>query len=71
MALISILLQEGFLENWREHDSLHKGVFEAAAVFPLPNGLQSKSRRIHSYPAHLKQKGSGDAAASRGPANSR
>jgi hypothetical protein len=40
MALISILLQEGFLENWREHDSLHKGVFEAAAVFPLPNGLQ-------------------------------
>ncbi len=39
-ALIGILLQQGLLEKWREHDSLHNSVFEAAAVFPLPNGLQ-------------------------------
>lgn len=39
-ALIKILLQQGVLENWRENDGLSKAVFEAAAAFPLPAGLQ-------------------------------
>src|ERR1035437_3698377 len=39
-ALIRILLQQGVLENWRENDGLSKVVFEAAAAFPLPTGLQ-------------------------------
>ena len=39
-ALIGILLQQGVLENWRENDGLSKVVFEAAAAFPLPTGLQ-------------------------------
>ena len=39
-ALIGILLPQGVLENWRENDGLSKVVFEAAAAFPLPTGLQ-------------------------------
>ena len=39
-ALIPILLQQGVLENWRENDGLSKLVFDAAATFPLPTGLQ-------------------------------
>jgi hypothetical protein len=39
-ALINILLRQGVLEKWRENDGLRKVVFEAAAAFPLPNGLQ-------------------------------
>ncbi len=39
-VLIRILLQQGVLENWRENDDLHVSVFQSAAVFPLPNGLQ-------------------------------
>ena len=40
-SLISILLQHGELENWREKDGLPNNiVFEHAAVYPLPAGLQ-------------------------------
>jgi hypothetical protein len=39
-TLISILSQQGLLDNWRDHDGLQQAVFQAAAVFPLPNGLQ-------------------------------
>ena len=39
-ALVSILLQMGVLEGWRTKDGLRKEVFEAAAVYPLPSGLQ-------------------------------
>jgi hypothetical protein len=39
-SLIFFLLQMGVLENWRTNDGPSKAVFEAAAVFPLPNGLQ-------------------------------
>jgi len=38
--LIGILLQQGVLENWRESDGLSKAVFDTAAAFPLPTGLQ-------------------------------
>jgi hypothetical protein len=38
--LLRTLLEQGALENWRENDSLSKEVFDAAAVFPLPTGLQ-------------------------------
>ena len=34
------LLEQGALEDWRESDGLAKTVFDAAAVFPLPTGLQ-------------------------------
>jgi hypothetical protein len=39
-AVINILLQQGVSEKWRENDGLSKVVFEAAAAFPLPTGLQ-------------------------------
>jgi hypothetical protein len=39
-TLLRILLQQGALENWRENDGLSKVVFDAAAAFPLPTGLQ-------------------------------
>lgn len=39
-TLIRILLRQGVLENWLEGDGLSKVVFEAAATFPLPTGLQ-------------------------------
>ena len=38
--LLRVLLEQGVLENWRENDSLSKVVFDAAAAFPLPAGLQ-------------------------------
>jgi hypothetical protein len=38
--LLGTLLEQGVLENWRENDGLSKAVFDAAAVFPLPTGLQ-------------------------------
>jgi hypothetical protein len=38
--LLRTLLEQGALENWRESDGLAKAVFDAAAVFPLPTGLQ-------------------------------
>jgi len=38
--LLGILLQQGVLENWRENDGFSKVVFDAAAEFPLPTGLQ-------------------------------
>src|ERR1700676_5420132 len=38
--LLDILLEQGVLENWRENDALRKVVFDTAAVFPLPTGLQ-------------------------------
>jgi preprotein translocase subunit Sec63 len=40
MMLLGILLQQGVLENWRESDGFSKVVFDAAAEFPLPTGLQ-------------------------------
>ncbi len=39
-ALIGILRQEGLLDKWLTDEGLSKAVFEAAASFPLPNGLQ-------------------------------
>ena len=38
--LLRTLLEQGVLENWRENDGLSKAVFDAAASFPLPTGLQ-------------------------------
>jgi hypothetical protein len=38
--LLRTLLEQGVLENWRENDGLSKAVFDAAAAFPLPTGLQ-------------------------------
>jgi hypothetical protein len=38
--LLDILLEQGVLENWRENDGSSKVVFDTAAVFPLPAGLQ-------------------------------
>jgi len=38
--LLRTLLEQGALEDWRESDGLAKAVFDAAAVFPLPTGLQ-------------------------------
>jgi hypothetical protein len=38
--LLRTLLEQGALENWRESDGLSEAVFDAAAVFPLPTGLQ-------------------------------
>lgn len=38
--LLRILFEQGVLENWRENDGLSKVVFDTAAVFPLPTGLQ-------------------------------
>ena len=38
--LLRTILEQGVLENWRESDGLSKVVFDAAAAFPLPNGLQ-------------------------------
>jgi hypothetical protein len=40
-ALIETLLQQGPLEGWREGDSLRDRVFEVAASFPLPRGLEN------------------------------
>jgi hypothetical protein len=40
MMLLGTLLQQGVLENWRENDGFSKAVFDAAATFPLPTGLQ-------------------------------
>ena len=39
-AFLNMLVKHGLLEKWREEGGLRKAVFEAAAVFPLPNGLQ-------------------------------
>ena len=39
-TLLRLLLEQGVLENWRENDGLSKAVFDAAAAFPLPTGLQ-------------------------------
>jgi hypothetical protein len=38
-ALLEILFQEGRLDKWREHDNLNEKLFEVAASFPLPQGL--------------------------------
>jgi len=38
--LLGILLQQGVLEKWRENDGFSKVVFDAAAAFPLPTGLE-------------------------------
>jgi hypothetical protein len=38
--LLRTLLEQGVLKNWREDDGLSKVVFDAAATFPLPTGLQ-------------------------------
>jgi hypothetical protein len=40
-ALVEILLQQGRLDRWREGDSLRDKVFEVAASFPLPRGLEN------------------------------
>jgi hypothetical protein len=39
-TLVAILLQEGHLTPWDNDGGLNDAVFQAAAVFPLPNGLQ-------------------------------
>jgi hypothetical protein len=39
-TLLRILFDQGILENWRESDGLSKAVFDVAAAFPLPTGLQ-------------------------------
>ena len=40
-ALVEILLQQGGLDRWREGNSLRDKVFEVAASFPLPRGLEN------------------------------
>jgi len=40
LPMVRTLLEQGVLENWREDDGLSKVVFDAAATFPLPTGLQ-------------------------------
>ncbi len=39
-TLVSILSHEGLPENWSANEDLRRVIFQAAAVFPLPNGLQ-------------------------------
>ncbi|SRR5713226_2119796 len=52
--LLRTLLEQGALENWRESDGLAKAVFDAAAVFPLPTGLQgvNPSEFVALLPPH-------------------
>jgi hypothetical protein len=40
-ALIDGLLKQGRLDRWREGSSLRARVFELAASFPLPRGLEA------------------------------
>jgi hypothetical protein len=40
-ALVEILLEQGRLDRWREGNSLRDKVFEVAASFPLPRGLEN------------------------------
>jgi hypothetical protein len=40
-SLISMLLQQGFLEEWHEGNELREPVFWGASTFPLPNGLNN------------------------------
>jgi hypothetical protein len=39
--LVETLLQQGRLDRWREGHSLRDKVFEVAASFPLPRGLEN------------------------------
>ena len=39
--LVGTLLRQGRLDRWREGNGLHERVFEVAANFPLPNGLEN------------------------------
>ena len=39
--LVEILLRQGRLDRWREGNSLRDKVFEVAASFPLPRGLEN------------------------------
>lgn len=52
--LLGILLQQGVLENWRQNDGFSKVVFDAAAAFPLPTGLQgfNPSEFVALLPGH-------------------
>ncbi len=40
-TLINLLLDSGRLDPWRERTSLRESVYEVAARFPLPAGLQN------------------------------
>ncbi len=40
ITVINYLLDAAFLEEWRKNDQPDDRVFETAAVFPLPNGVQ-------------------------------
>jgi len=39
--LITLLLHQGRLDRWRDGNSLLERVFEVAANFPLPQGLEN------------------------------
>ena len=39
-TLVGALPREGRLEQWRQGDGLRDEVFELAATFPIPRGLQ-------------------------------
>ena len=39
-ALLGPLLESGLLDEWRDGDRLHDVVFQALAMFPLPEGVQ-------------------------------
>jgi hypothetical protein len=40
-TLITALLQQGQIDRWRDGNSLLERVFEVAASFPLPKGLEN------------------------------
>jgi SAM-dependent methyltransferase len=40
LALLQCLFQEGFLDEWREGDTLRDSVFQASATFPMELGVQ-------------------------------
>lgn len=40
-ALLQALIQQDMLNDWREGKELPHSVFEAAATFPLPKGVDS------------------------------
>lgn len=40
-ALLQGLLREGMLDDWRDGNELRDTVFDAAATFPLQNGIES------------------------------
>src|SRR5215831_13163767 len=57
-GLLKMLFQRGLLDDWREGAELRRVVFDVAASFPIPNGVEGFDAEVFLNEVRIKATGS-------------